>query len=466
MTATAIQPGKKPTKVLVLHNRGREAKALSALAEALTARDFAALVVDAEDDAHRITQAVVVEQPDLVFNLVTQFHEDPLLCPHVASLLELLDLPYTGSDPLCLSTCQDRVRTRLLLSDADVPVPPFAVVRDVNAIPDTSPLGAPLLVHHAFDDGFDEQEDRAPVASRSEVEERARTLATEIGMPLLIERSVEGRRIQAVVLGNRVLEVLPLTERVRDADGALEPAEVAQLDVASADEVRALARRAFRVLACRDAAQIDFALDAGGKVQVVDVRPVFEMGPDSPFAVGAEASELGYEGAVKRLADFALARVVPEEEEDDEQSAEAEAQAALEAGGEIGAALADEMALSARVAAAAEAAGRGGRQRRRGRGRRGRRGIRRERRGRSGRRERRGAGPPAPPPARPDPQARLGRQDPHPPHPRDLEPARRRRQPTRRRQEEEQEAGLTRAAPALVTSRLPTAPRSGDRTAA
>ena len=226
-------------KVLVLHNTTRtdrlggatpedesafESEAdvahLRGLADGLSRGGFDAALVDAEDDTQRITHAVVVEQPALVF-LVDHFHGDVLRHPNVASLLELHGLIYTGSDPLCLSTCRDRVRTYLLLSDAAIPVPAHAVVRDINAIPDTDSLGAPLLVSHALDDLVDQPDLRALARTRADVEERAHSLAATVGLPLLIEQLIEGRRIQAVVLGNRVLEVLPLVERVTDAAGQL-----------------------------------------------------------------------------------------------------------------------------------------------------------------------------------------------------------------------------------------------------
>ncbi len=301
-------------KILVLHNGSAgpeesERQHLDTLAEALTSRGYEVSVVDAEDDANRISHAATVAQPDVIFNLVTQFRGDTLQQPNVVSLLELQGLPYTGSDPLCLSTCQDRIRTHLLLGDADIPVPPYVVVRDINGIPDTEALGFPLVMSHAFDDIYDEPSTRALVRSRAELEERARELAAGAELPLLIERWVGGRRISAFVLGNRALEVLPLAERRLDeTTGALGPAQVAQLDASTADTIRALAQRAFRVMDCRDCAQIDFALDTDDEPYALDVRPVFDTFPGSAFVVGSRASALGFAGTAALIAEIALER--------------------------------------------------------------------------------------------------------------------------------------------------------------
>ncbi|HLU65901.1 MAG TPA: hypothetical protein VKZ63_06480, partial [Kofleriaceae bacterium] len=316
-----MRAGHKKIKILVLHNGGRgpesesesgrasEAAHLHDLAEALAEHGFEVSVADAEDDPSRISHAVVVEQPDLIFNLVHQFRGDTLLNPNVASLLELHGLPHTGSDPLCLSTCQDRVRTHLLLGDAGVPVTDYAVIRDINSIPDTSGIAPPLALSHAFDDIYDEPTLRVLVHTRSELEEKARELAAGAELPLLAERFHRGRRIQAVVLGNRALEVLPLTERPIDPTGHLGSARVAQLEPDVADLIRSLAQRAFRVMDCRDCAQVDLVLDDEGAPQVLDVRPAFDTFPGSPFVVGARASALGLDGALALMAEIALERV-------------------------------------------------------------------------------------------------------------------------------------------------------------
>ena len=303
----------RKNKILVLHNGSAgpeelEREHLDTFAGALASRGYEVSVVDAEDDANRISHAATVSQPDLIYNLVNQFRGDTLQQPNVVSLLELQGLPYTGSDPLCLSTCQDRIRTHLLLGDADIPVPPYVVVRDINAVPESEALGFPLVVSHAFDDIYDEPSTRTLVASRAELEERARELAAGAELPLLVERWVGGRRLSAFVLGNRALEVLPLTERRLDPASALGPAQVAQLDPATADVIRSLAQRAFRVMDCRDCAQIDFALDTDDEPYAIDVRPVFDTFPGSAFVVSSRASALGFDGTVALIAEIALER--------------------------------------------------------------------------------------------------------------------------------------------------------------
>lgn len=312
---------KRPSKpgVLLLWNQSADSasapgmaisgKALERMRSALSAAGFTVADANADDDTDRIGYAVVVERPTFVFNLIDHFYGDNTQHPAVGGLLDLFGYQYTGSDPLCLSTCVDRSRVRLMLSNGDVPVPGFAVVRDVNAIPATDELTPPFIVSQALDDIYFETQARAELDTREELEERTRELAAEFDMPLLIEEYLAGTRISAVALGNRVLEVLPLCELYRDDSGA-DVAILAQLDVEVADRVRALTRRAFRVMGCRDVAQFDFVVNEDGDVLCTDVRPSLDVLPESAvFSVAADNTELGYDGALAAIARAAYERV-------------------------------------------------------------------------------------------------------------------------------------------------------------
>ncbi len=212
-----------------------------AVAEALSSAEFTVSVVDIADNVDRLMSAVVVEKPALVFNLISEFEANPEQAALVPSLLDLLGVIYTGSAPLALATCQNRSRAHLVLDDAEIPV-----------ASDDSPLGP--------------------------------------------------RRIHAVVLGNQLLEVLPLVESVAEAPtpAALEPA------IATA--IRKLARRAFRALDCRDFAQVDFELDGAGQPCAVEVRGLIDFDRGSPLSAATEVDGRGFHDTIVEIARIACAR--------------------------------------------------------------------------------------------------------------------------------------------------------------
>lgn len=316
-----------------------------AVVDALREQGLDVLDVNAEDDIERVTAAMVVERPAMVFNLIDAFHGDITQHTAVAAYLDLLGTPYTGSDPLCLATCQDRVRAHLLLADASVPVPGFKAVRDVNAVGEAAGLRMPLIVTQALDDVYEHEGLERPLSAWHEVIARVAELATEYDLPFLIEEYIEYRRVHAVVVGNRSLEVLPLVElseaddeepedeleydaagephdededELEDDEDDLEDDEddlapepawmLAQLDHDTADRIRELARRAFRVLGCRDYAQIDFHIDTDGQPYVVDVRALTDLGPTGALYTAAESTARGFAGTMAEIVRVAHAR--------------------------------------------------------------------------------------------------------------------------------------------------------------
>lgn len=321
------------------------------VARALAANGFTVSVVNIVDDPERLIDAVAVELPDVAFNMVTELEGTNLNDHLVPSLLDWLGIPYTGSEPQSLSTCLDRVRTRVLLAEAGVPVPRFAIVRDVNAVPDTPDFRLPMVVTQAFDDVYETEGVQHPLYDWESVAERAAELAAEYSLPLIVEEYVGYRRLQVVILGNRNLEFLPIVETdmpdvspaplmadedddpepeltaepestrelsrpdtVNDAPAAgLTPLEqgaiyLGQMESDQVDRVRAVAARAYRVLGCRDAAMVDVHLDEVGNPYVTDVRGMFDMSEGHAFALAADSTDRGFDRTVAEIARIALRR--------------------------------------------------------------------------------------------------------------------------------------------------------------
>src|SRR3990167_490507 len=66
-------------------------------------------------------------KPDIVFN-IAEGRDGPNRESHVPAMLEMLEIPYTGSDPMTLSLCLDKGRAKEILSFYKVSTPRFQVV--------------------------------------------------------------------------------------------------------------------------------------------------------------------------------------------------------------------------------------------------------------------------------------------------------------------------------------------------
>src|ERR1700704_6920523 len=66
-------------------------------------------------------------KPDVVFNLLEQFHGEAAYDQNVASYLELLRIPYTGCNPRGLMLARGKDISKKLLTYHRIPSPAFAV---------------------------------------------------------------------------------------------------------------------------------------------------------------------------------------------------------------------------------------------------------------------------------------------------------------------------------------------------
>ena len=64
--------------------------------------------------------------PDIVFNIAEGFFGESMEA-QIPAILYMLQIPYTGSDPLTLATCLDKARTKEILSYYAIPTAPFLI---------------------------------------------------------------------------------------------------------------------------------------------------------------------------------------------------------------------------------------------------------------------------------------------------------------------------------------------------
>src|SRR4030043_334091 len=67
---------------------------------------------------------------DFVFNISEGLGNHKSREAQVPSILEMLDIPYSGSDPQCLAICLDKPLTKILLTAAGIRTPKWQLITD------------------------------------------------------------------------------------------------------------------------------------------------------------------------------------------------------------------------------------------------------------------------------------------------------------------------------------------------
>ena len=98
------------------------------------------------NDIHPLLDEIKERRPDVVFNLAEVFDQKSHLDKNVVSLLELLELPYTGATPASLLICNDKALSKKILRFHRIRVPRFYTFYKQHKIWLPKKLRTPLIV--------------------------------------------------------------------------------------------------------------------------------------------------------------------------------------------------------------------------------------------------------------------------------------------------------------------------------
>jgi D-alanine-D-alanine ligase len=283
------------------------------------------------DDHARLFEPFTHDPPDLVMNFCdTGLCNVPTQELHVAALLEMLGVPYSGASPACMAICYDKQIVRLLAGALDIPVPRELCLEPDQALPARADLYPALIKPNQADGSVGITKD-AVVRSAAEAERYVAWLRRELpGRALLVQEYLPGPEYGVGLIGNpgSRLDALPVLE----VDFTRLPSGLAPIlsfeskalpDSPYWTEIRfkravandALlarmvghARRLFARLGCRDYGRFDFRCAADGEPRLLEVNPNPAWANDGKLAFMAGFAGLAYPDMLKMILDAALRR--------------------------------------------------------------------------------------------------------------------------------------------------------------
>ena len=152
---------------------------------------------------------------DLVFNVSEKINNSHDLKPHVAALLEGMQIPYTGSDAFTLNMCMDKIAVKKLLTYHNIPTPKWDYMYELNDdLRDD--LKFPLIVKPAASDSSLGITNQSVVTNKKELHQQIKRVILKMRQPVIIEEYIDGDEYDVSILGNteRDFQVLPLTRSI------------------------------------------------------------------------------------------------------------------------------------------------------------------------------------------------------------------------------------------------------------
>jgi D-alanine-D-alanine ligase len=220
----------------------------------------------------------------------------------IQGALELLGIPYTGSGPLASALAMDKTMTKRVWLQQGLPTPEFEVLdanTELRLVPDR--LNLPLIIkppHEGSTVGI------TKVVGYSDMKE-AYAAAARFDSEVLAEQFITGRELTVAVLGSgKTARALPVIEIAAPGGNydyehkyfsddtqyfcpATLPAEVAE-------EVAAIAVKAYRALGCEGWGRADFILDRDNRPWLLEMNTSPGMTSHSLVPMAAKAVGISY----------------------------------------------------------------------------------------------------------------------------------------------------------------------------
>jgi D-alanine-D-alanine ligase len=272
-------------------------------------------LIEADESAYKKFKDL---KPDIVFNIAEGLNGVNRES-QIPAMLDMLRIPYTGSDALTLGICLDKARTKEILSYHNIPNAKFIVVDKPEGIP-TNNFSYPVIVKPVSEGSSKGIFSSSLTKSYRYLNDEAMKVINQYNQPALIEEFLPGREFTVAILGNgaeaRALPIIEINYEKFPADVVplysyeakwiLDTKESdfdvfecpAKLDAKLANEIKNTALKAYKVLSCKDWSRVDLRLDKNNIPNIIEINPLPGIMPDptenSSFPKAARAAGMDY----------------------------------------------------------------------------------------------------------------------------------------------------------------------------
>jgi len=281
-------------------------------------------VLGLADDIDPLRRACEEYRPDVVFNMLVEFHGAANYDQHVASYLELHRQNYTGCNPRGLTLARDKALSKKILSWHGLPVPDFAVFPLGRRVKRPAGLEFPLFVKSLNEEASLGISLESIVHDDDQLRNRVAHIHEEVGTDAIAEDYIEGREFYVGVIGNERVEAFPVwelglsglppgTPRIATRKVKWDIRYQREMGIQNhrADlpeklekAVRSAAKKVYRALDLSGYARLDLRMRKDGRFYFLEANPNPDLTFGEDFAESAEAGGLGYEHLIQRILDL------------------------------------------------------------------------------------------------------------------------------------------------------------------
>jgi D-alanine-D-alanine ligase len=293
---------------------------ITAISDALRSRGDEVELIEADEDAYRKLSDI---KPEIVFNVAEGYY-GPSRESQIPSILEMLNIPFTGSDSITTGICHDKSRCKEILSYYKIPNPEFFIS---NGLLNGYNKKFPKFVKPLHEGSSKGIYNSSVVNNEKELKREVERIKDIYKQDALVENFIPGKEFTVAMLGNgedvRVLPVIEINlDEVPAGFNKIYSYEVKwffdtrenKLDIfrcpADIDEklysaIEKICRNTYKILRIRDWARIDIRLDEEGIPNIIEINPLPGVLPDpddnSCYPKAARTAGMNYEDTINAV---------------------------------------------------------------------------------------------------------------------------------------------------------------------
>ena len=271
---------------------------------------------------------ILRERVDFVFNIAEGRGTYRGREAQVPSVLEMLRIPYSGSDPLCLAVCLDKHVTKKTVLAGGVCTSNWRLIKDKDEISEVnwSQFPLPAIVKPAYEGSSMGVHPSSLAFSPKEIVAVVSRMLDAYHQPIMAEEFIEGDEVTVGIVGNSppqivgLMRILPRTrnshfiysvEAKRDYLNLIDYECPAQLPSEVLERITQSSLRAFTVLECRDFARLDFRVNPEGIPYFLEINPLAGLGTYSDLVIMALKMGWTHQGLISAIFHAALKSYPP-----------------------------------------------------------------------------------------------------------------------------------------------------------
>jgi D-alanine-D-alanine ligase len=271
-----------------------------------------------------LPQKLKDSRPDMVFNIAEGTGGRGREA-QVPAILNLFQIPFTGSDETTLCIALDKALTKRILATYHIRTPKYKVMTKDKPL-SAGGLTYPVIVKPNAEGSSKGISGLSFVSSGSELRSILSRNIELYNQDMLAEEYIDGREFTVGILGNgkdtRIFPPMEIIYKDKNNSCNIYSYEVkknfrdyisyecpARTSASIRTEIEMTARKIYEILNCRDFARIDFRLSSTGQLYFIEINPLPGLAPGySDFPMIAEFNGMDYASLVRSILFSALKR--------------------------------------------------------------------------------------------------------------------------------------------------------------